>query len=127
MRMLAPAREFSHKFIARLTQIDYAREMAFVALSPDERDLLGVVRLHADPDYVRAEFAVIVRSDLKGRGLGWQLMQHLMAYARSEGLREMFGTVLSENTTMLEMCRSLGFQIAAVEDDMTVHHVVLQL
>lgn len=127
MRLLAPARELSHKFIARLTQIDYAREMAFVALSPDERDLLGVVRLHADPDYVRAEFAVIVRSDLKSRGLGWQLMQHLMAYARSEGLREMFGTVLSENTTMLEMCRSLGFQIAAVEDDMTVHHVVLQL
>ena len=127
LRLLAPARELSHKFIARLTQIDYAREMAFVALSANQRDLLGIVRLHADPDYVRAEFAVIVRSDLKGHGLGWQMMQHLMAYARSEGLCELFGTVLSENTTMLEMCRSLGFRVAADADDMTVHDVVLKL
>ena len=81
--------------------------MAFVALSARDGNLLGVVRLTADPDHVRAEYAIIVRSDLKGRGLGWQLMKHLIAYARAEGLDELYGTVLAENTTMLRMCREL--------------------
>ena len=89
---------------ARMTQIDYAREMAFVAATPGE--LLGVARLVADPDYRNAEFAVIVRSDLKGKGLGSALMQHLIAYARAEGLEGMQGDVLLANTGMLNLCRS---------------------
>jgi len=127
LRLMAPVRELSHQFVARLTQIDYAREMAFVALSSGEDDLIGVVRLHADPDYQRAEFAVLVRSDLKGRGLGWQLMQHLIAYARAEGLAILFGNVLAENSTMLRMCRELGFSIARDPDDATLFYVELKL
>jgi acetyltransferase len=127
MRLLAPVRELSHAFIARLTQIDYAREMAFVALDPAEQELLGVVRLHADPDYVRAEYAAIVRSDLKGKGLGWQMMEHLIAYARAEGIAELHGDVLAENTTMLAMCRALGFDIGPDPDDPAVRRVVLRL
>jgi len=107
MRFFTAAPERTLRFVARMTQIDYAREMAFVATAGNE--LLGVARLIADPDYRRAEFAVIVRSDLKGKGLGSRLMEHLIDYARAEGLGELHGDVLIENTAMLKMCRSLGF------------------
>jgi acetyltransferase len=111
LRLLAPRKAFPHDFLARLTQIDYAREMAFVAVDPDAGALLGVARLAADPDYTRAEFAVLVRSDMQGRGLGWALMEHLLAYARAEKLGKIDGLVLAENTDMLAMVRNLGFSI----------------
>ena len=87
--------------------------MAFVAIDEASGDLLGVARLHANADYDRAEYAVLVRSDVKGQGLGWLLMQTLIEYSRSEGLRRIEGQVLKENTTMLTMCRELGFAVAA--------------
>lgn len=127
MRFFTMRPDRSHRFVARLTQIDYAREMAFVALSDPGGELLGVSRLSADPDYTRAEYAVLVRSDLKGRGLGWVLMRHLIAYAKEEGLKQLFGEVLSTNTTMLEMCRALGFRVEAVSGDPTLRHVTLDL
>jgi acetyltransferase len=126
-RFLAPQKEFSHKFIARFTQIDYSRAMAFVALSQDQQDLLGVVRLAADPDYVSAEFAIIVRSDLKGQGIGWELMQHLIQYADAEGLRDLHGNVLAANTRMLRVSRDLGFEITADPDDPALYKVRLDL
>ena len=116
-RFLAPLKEFSHKFIARFTQIDYARAMAFAALSKDRKELWGVVRLAGDPDYKSAEFAIIVRSDLKGQGIGWLLMQHLVYYAEAEGLLDLRGTVLAANKGMLQMCRELGFEISADPED----------
>jgi acetyltransferase len=127
MRLLAPRKEFSHAFVARLTQIDYAREMAFVALTPGADEVLGVVRMIADPDYVRAEYAIIVRSDLKGAGLGWALMELIIDYARKEGLEELFGTVLAENTTMISMCRQLGFEVRRDPEDATLVEAVLKL
>jgi len=126
-RFLSPRKEFSHSFVARFTQIDYARAMAFVALSEDQQDLLGVARLAADPDYTRAEYAVIVRSDLKGRGLGWALMHHLIRYADSEGLRDLHGDVLAANERMLKMCRELGFDITADPEDLSLRRVRLKL
>jgi acetyltransferase len=125
MRFFTAKPHRAHRFVARFTQIDYAREMAFVALSGGE--LLGVSRLAADPDYTRAEYAILVRSDLKGKGLGWMLMQHLIAYARAEGLGTLFGEVLATNTTMLEMCKSLGFVIEPDASDTTVRHATLTL
>jgi acetyltransferase len=113
LRFFAPVKEFSHTFIARFTQIDYARAMAFIAIEEATGAILGVVRLHADADYASGEYAILVRSDLKGRGLGWLLMQLIIEYARAEGIRSIHGQVLQENTTMLEMCRELGFQIAS--------------
>jgi acetyltransferase len=112
LRFFAPIKEFSHAFIARMTQLDYARAMAFVAIEQATGDLLGVGRLHANADYDRAEYAVLIRSDMKGRGLGWLLMQTILEYARSEGIRRVEGQVLKENTTMLTMCGELGFAIA---------------
>jgi len=128
LRFFMARPHLSHAFLARLTQIDYAREMAFVALSKSEGEekLLGVVRLIADADYESAEYAVLVRSDLKGEGLGWELMQHVIGYAASEGLQEVFGTVLAENTTMLKMCRQLGFEVMVDPEDQMLRRVRLR-
>src|SRR5712691_5356431 len=112
LRFFAPVKEFGHTFIARLTQIDYARAMAFIAMEKCSGKMLGVVRLHADANYDSGEYAILVRSDLKGRGLGWLLMQMIIEYARAEGLKTIEGQVLGENTAMLAMCRELGFDIA---------------
>ncbi len=126
-RFLAPRKEFSHKFIARFTQIDYARAMAFVALDKDREKLLGIARLAADPDYIKGEYAIIVRSDLKGTGIGWALMRHLIGYAEKEGLRELVGDVLANNQRMLNMCRALGFEIAVDPEDASISKVRLRL
>jgi acetyltransferase len=128
LRLFAPVRELSHQFLARLTQIDYAREVAFIALgAQEEPEMLGVVRFFADPDYDRAEYAVMVRSDLKGHGLGWVLMRHLIAYATAEGLSTLHGSVLRENQTMLQMCRELGFSVNLDMNDPHVCSVALDL
>jgi acetyltransferase len=127
LRFFAPIKEFGHAFVARLTQIDYARAMAFVAFDEATRELLGGVRLHADANYETGEYAVLLRSDLKGRGLGWQLMQLMIEYARSEGLRRIEGQVLAENTVMLQMCRSLGFSVGFDPGGADIMKVVLEL
>jgi acetyltransferase len=113
LRFFAPMRRLSHRMAARLTQIDYDREMALVTTfheggeGPDP--IYGVVRITADPDIERAEYAVLVRSDMKGKGLGYILMSEILKYARSRGIKEVFGEVLRENTNMLALCRELGF------------------
>ena len=80
-------KEFSPQFIARLTHLDYARAMAFVAIDETSNETLGVVRLHADAAHETGEYAILLRSALKGRGLGWSLMQLIIEYAKSEGLK----------------------------------------
>jgi acetyltransferase len=127
LRFFGAGPSLSHGFLARLTQIDYAREMAFVAIEEGSGALLGVVRMIADPDYQRAEYAILVRSDLKGRGLGWRLMHRLIDYARHEGLQELSGSVLAGNVTMLDMCRRLGFSVRSDADDPSVWTVTLDL
>lgn len=127
LRFFAPRVELSHGFVARLTQIDYAREMAFVAVDEASGELLGVSRFMADPDFERGEYAVLVRSDRKGQGIGWALMSRLIDYARAAGLAEIFGHILRENTTMIEMCRRLGFIIANDPEDSTLVQAMLRL
>jgi acetyltransferase len=125
LRFFAPVKTLSHTFVARFTQIDYARAMAFVAIEQATGAMLGVVRLHSDADYESGEYAILLRSDLKGRGLGWLLMQVIIEYARSEGLKRIEGQVLSENRTMLDMCRELGFVIKADAEDPETCRVML--
>ena len=127
LRFFAPVKNLSHAFVARFTQIDYARAMAFVAIEQASGAMLGVVRLHSDANYETGEYAILVRSDLKGRGLGWLLMQLIIEYARAEGLKRIEGQVLSENRTMLEMCRELGFDVAADPEDRETCRVTLVL
>jgi acetyltransferase len=89
-----------------------------------EPEIVGVVRIVADADHESAEYAVMVRSDLKSQGLGWQLMKRILGYAESRGIGTVWGHVLRENTTMIEMARELGFAIQPVPDDMTIVKVV---
>ena len=104
--------------------------MALVAIardaSPDEA-LCGVVRLAADLDRERAEFALLVQSDAKGQGLGTALMEILIAYARAQGIGELFGTVLKENRVMLGLTERPGFGHASQADDNTAVEVRLRL
>jgi acetyltransferase len=112
MRVFYSRRSIERSELARLTQIDYAREMAFVAVDdgPDGKErTLGVVRAIADPDNVSAEFGIVIRSDMKGQHLGGLLMRRIIDYQRAQGTRKLVATVLPENTRMLELARRLGF------------------
>jgi acetyltransferase len=127
LRFFAPLKDFNHEFIARLTQIDYDRAMAFLAIDEQTNELLGVGRLVLDSNREAAEYAILVRSDLKGLGLGWSIMEQLIAYARADGLQRLEGEVLKENTTMLQMCKELGFKIADDPQDAQLTHVTFEL
>ncbi len=127
LRFFAAIKEFSHEFVARLTQLDYARAMAFVAFDEATGEMVGAVRIHSDSIYRSGEYAILLRSDLKGRGLGWALMQLIIEYARSEGLKVISGDVLAENTTMLDLCRDLGFEVThdLIEHDICIVKLAL--
>ena len=126
LRFFAPVNELSEERIAELTQLDYARAMAFIAIEEATGDMLGVVRLHRD-EKGGGDYAVIVRSHLKGNGLGWLLMQRMIEYAKAEGLTQVQGQVLAENTTMLRMCEQLGFRLADDRAETGVKVVTLPL
>jgi acetyltransferase len=116
MRVFITRRSLPRSELARLTQIDYAREMAFIAERPGsdgKPETVGTVRAVSDPDNVEAEFAIVVRSDLKGRGLGRLLLGKLQRYARVQGLQRITGVVLRENAAMLDLARHVGFVVDA--------------
>lgn len=122
MRVFYSRRTIERSELARLTQIDYEREMAFVATASDAdgaEETLGVVRAVADPDNVEAEFGIVVRSDLKGSGLGERLMHKLIAYLKARGTRVLTAVVLAENRRMLSLARDLGFTVGARTADDT--------
>ena len=130
MRLFYSRRSIEHSELARLTQIDYDREMAFIATRPlpeGGEETLGAVRAICDPDNDAAEFGVMVRSDLKGRGMGWLLMDRLVRYLRGHGTRRIVGTVLRENHGMLGLAKRLGFTIEAHPQDPDLRHVELPL
>ncbi|KRD95916.1 hypothetical protein ASE63_12970 [Bosea sp. Root381] len=127
LRFFAPLKVFSHAFLAHLTQLDYARAMAFVAFEEAAGEVAGVVRLHADAAGEEAEYAILLRSDLKGVGLGWTLMTLIIEWAKAEGLKTIRSQVLAENTRMLALCRQLGFAIANDPDDPALRVVTLSV
>ena len=117
LRFLHPMKVLPHNLAARLTQIDYDREVALVLCEPTdhkeprqkEPELLGVVRFAADPDNERAEFAILLRGDMTGMGIGPMLMRRIIDYAKNRGVGELFGEVLAENRPMLRLCQAFGF------------------
>lgn len=118
-RFFGMVREIPHSQMARLTQIDYAREMAIIAKRPDEAarpETLGVVRAVMDPDDERAEFAIVVRSDMKGLGLGMALMEKMLVYLRDHGVTQVVGQVLPDNKAMLGLAERLGFTLKPLPD-----------
>ena len=120
LRFFSSRRELPRSELARLTQIDYAREMAFIAVrtaADGTQQTLGVVRAVADPDNIDAEFAIVVRSDLKAQGLGHLLMRKMIGYLSARGTRRMVGLVLKENRPMLELTRHHGFVVDPATTD----------
>ncbi|NFV79091.1 bifunctional acetate--CoA ligase family protein/GNAT family N-acetyltransferase [Magnetospirillum aberrantis] len=120
-RFFGLVHELPHSEMARLTQIDYDREMAFIAEYTHEngtKETLGVVRTVTDPDNEKAEFAVLVRSDLKGTGLGKRLLVKMIEYCHSRGTGVIVGQVLKDNTRMLKFVEHLGFvQTKTIDGD----------
>lgn len=124
LRFFTAMKRFSHESIA---QLDYVRAMAFVAFGEATGEMVGVVRIHLDSIYESGEYAILLSSDLKGKGLGWMLMQLIIEYARSEGLKHIAGDILHENAVMFDMCRSLGFEIANDPVEHDIRYVKLAL
>ena len=116
LRFFAPVKEFSHAFIARLTQIDYARALALCALDPDGV-MIGGVRLIKNAEGTAGEYAILLRGDYKGQGLGWNLMKLIIEYAAQEALEAVEGQVLASNTNMLAMCEQMGFLVRDDPDE----------
>lgn len=118
MRFFSARNELPRSELARLTQIDYDREMAFIAEATDAQgspETLGVARTVSDPDNIEAEFAIAVRSDLKGQGLGTMLFAQLIEHARERGTERLVGLVLRENTRMLKLSAAMGFKADPAE------------
>ena len=110
LRFFNSIKEFSPEFIARLTHLDYARAMAFVAIDEGSDETLGVVRLHIDSSREAGEYAILLRSDLKGRGLGWALMQLIIEYAKFQGLKRVYGQILQRKFRHAENVPGVGIQ-----------------
>jgi acetyltransferase len=129
LRFLSALRTLTPAMLARFTQIDYDREMAFIALAGgpgDEREV-GVGRYATLPDGESCEYAIVVADAWQGKGLGRIMMQRLVEVARSRGLKSMAGYVLASNEPMLRLCAKLGFAATPETDDPQMRNVSLEL
>jgi acetyltransferase len=130
MRFLHPMKMLPHSLAASLAQIDYDRELALVLIGESESGqtrLLGAVRFSADADNDRAEFAILLHRAMTGMGLGPMMMRKIIDAARRRGIKELYGDVLSENFTMLKLCKAFGFSSRRMPDDAGVVIVSLML
>ncbi|PKB90610.1 protein acetyltransferase, partial [Ewingella americana] len=119
-RYFSEINEFTHEDLANMTQIDYDREMAFVAIRTvnNENEIIGVTRAVSDPDNIDAEFSVLVRSDLKGLGLGRRLLDKMIHYAAEHGLQRLTGITMPNNRGMITLARKLEFDVdIQIQDD----------
>ena len=118
LRFFAFIRYFSHDMAARMTQIDYDREVTLVALHAEQQDMIvGIATIVSDPDGQEAEYAVLVHHDHARQGLGRHLLECLLQEARQRGISKVHGDVLADNVPMLNLVRSLGFTTHASFED----------
>ncbi len=117
-RFMSPKKSLSREMLVRLTQVDYDRHIALVALREGEGGdkMLGVVRIISDPDRHRAEFSVAVADTWQGKGIGRKLLKRALDVAADYGIKRVQGEVLGENRQMLDLCRRLGFEITRAGD-----------
>ena len=125
LRFFARVDELTGEEQRKLAHLDSRREIALIALDESTGEMLGLVRLTDELDEETAEFAILVRSRLKGHGVGWLLMRHMIDCAKAKGLRRVYGDVLAENSAMLQMCAELGFHSQEMWSGVT--RVVLNL
>ena len=129
LRFFLPMKILNHVSAARFTQIDYDREMALILTEsgiPGKTNIHGIVRIIADPDNEKAEFAIIVHHEMTGLGLGVFLMRRIIDYARKRGIGEIHGDVLAGNQTMLKLCKVMGFSQTRSPDDFSIMLVTLK-
>ncbi len=123
MRFFVPMKAMDHLMAARLSQINYDREMALLLTgpgAPGQAEIFGVARISADPNNEKAEYALIVRHEMTGQGLGTLLLKKILEYARDRGIKEVYGAVLSQNQPMLRLCKKIGFDIDRVTDEPSI-------
>ncbi len=121
MRFFGFVHHFTHSQMAHLTQIDYDREMAFIAINltkgEDQNETIGEVRAYFDPDNTSAEFAIVVRTDLKLKGLGTILLDKMIRYCKMRGTKELMAYTLRDNKAMQALAKKLGFSIKTDKND----------
>ena len=123
-------RQLPHETAARLTQIDYDRQMAFVLegqIGPSAGELFGSVQIDTEPNGEKAEFAILLRRDMAGKGLGPMLLRRIINYGKGRGLTEIYGEVLRENTAMRRLCEAFSFSSRVDPNDSGVVLVSLSL
>lgn len=118
-RYFSEINEFTHEDLANMTQIDYDREMAIVAVRQynGNDEIIGVTRAISDADNIDAEFSVLVRSDLKGLGMGRRLLEKMIRYTRDHGLQQLNGITMPHNSGMITLARKLNFRVNIQLDD----------
>ena len=124
MRFFATLRGQTHLQLARFSQIDYDREMSLVVIqqgADGHPQALGEARLIADPDNVAADFAIVIRSACKGKGLGKLLLQQLIEYAQLRGIGSLRGETLTANKPMQYLAKSFGFVVQHGGDPATIN------
>ncbi len=126
-RFLVARKTFSSLELRRITQIDHDREIAFVVFEAEHEDLAGVGRLCWDPAVGTGECALLVRTDLQGKGIGSLLLRQIVAYAKLKTIGRIEGIVLEENLTMLDLCRKFGFRIVPHPHELGLRVVALNL
>jgi acetyltransferase len=126
---LMSTRRPSLEELRRFTDIDHERELALIATTPvqgRERQI-GVARYVKQSSPGDAEFAIVLSDDWQGRGLGTRLLASLLVAAKSQGVRRLVGTTLSENNGMLALGRKLGFKLAKDPGSATITNLTLEL
>ncbi|MBD0787206.1 bifunctional acetate--CoA ligase family protein/GNAT family N-acetyltransferase [Vibrio sp. Y2-5] len=125
-RFFSDVGEFHHEALANLTQIDYDREMAFVAVIKDgtKEEIIGVSRALINPENTDAEFAILIRTDVKGKGLGKILMSRIIDYCKAKGTKQMSGMTMPTNRGMLTLAQRLGFEVDVHFEDGTADMVL---
>jgi acetyltransferase len=126
-RFFTAIRELSAEQMARLTQVDYDREIAFIAVREETGETVGVSRIVREGIDGDGEFAVLVQPDMKHKGLAAHLMQRLIDWARAQGMAEIVGQVLADNAPMLAFVRHLGFTVRRMPGESDVLEARLSL
>ena len=128
-RLLGGMIRITREYLEKLTTVDFSKDVALAAtvMLDDRETLIGVARYVRTADTHACEFAIVIADDWQGKSIGKRLMQKLVGIARSRGLREIYGEILSSNRRMLEFCRMLGFSLGRSPEDATVTRATLKL
>lgn len=116
-RFLTSLREVGPARIAEMTQIDHKQKQDFVVFEPGGDAIIANAMLAADPQLDTAEVAISIRKDLKGRGIGWSLLEHVARYARAQGIRKLLSIESRDNHAAIELEREMGFTARPFEGD----------